>query len=439
MSWYNKVMFDFKQYVRRRLEKYVVKYFKRHHPILVVVVGAVGKTTTKNAIATVLAQRFKVRMEPTNLNSEMSVPTTLLGVKYPNPAELKTVTAWMRVFKAMRNVIKAKSTVDVIVQELATDKPGDIAAFGNYLHADIAVVTAVAEEHMENFPGGLNDVAREELSVGKFSKSVLVNQDAVSHDYWQLTQNPNILTYGVNEGQYHFRKISGNPLSGYDVDISGVAANVKYVGEYNMGAAVAAAAVAMQLNMTHDEIQAGLSNLVPVSGRMNPLHGRKDTILLDDTYNSSPIAAIAALNTLYQIEAPQRIAVLGSMNELGNMSPMAHSQVGMACDPKKLDMVITVGDEAARYLAPAAQKRGCQVFKFPGAIMAGTFVSQHMEPHAAILIKGSQNGIFTEETTKMLLDDPADSTKLVRQDDGWMYKKRLWFEHIRNVAYNGNE
>lgn len=422
----------FKQFVRQRLENYVVKYFKRHHPILVVVVGAVGKTTTKNAIATVLQKRFKVRMEPTNLNSEMSVPTTLLGVKYPSASELKTITAWLRVFSDMRRVIKSKSDVDVIVQELATDKPGDIAAFGNYLQADIAVVTAVAEEHMENFSGGLGDVAREELSVGKFAKTVLINKDAVAHNYWKLVQSDKVLSYGVDSGQYHFKKIQGSPLDGYKVCADDINATVKYVGEYNMGAAIAAVAVAKQLNMSPDEIKAGLANLVPVSGRMNPLRGRKNTTLIDDTYNSSPVAAIAALKTLYQISAPQHIAVLGSMNELGNVSQSAHRQVGKACDPKKLDAVVTIGDEAARYLAPEAEKKGCRVFKFMSPIEAGKFVNQFMKSGAVILIKGSQNGIFAEEATKILLNDSADLAKLVRQSEDWMTKKQNCFARIKD-------
>ena len=136
----------FKKVLKRILESKVKRYFKKHKPVLVVVVGSVGKTSTKQAVATVLAERFKVRAHDGNYNSEFSVPVALLGVKYPdNP---RSFSEWRTVFRAMDIRIREPREVDVIVQELGTDRPGDIAQFRSYLHPDITVVTAVSEEHM---------------------------------------------------------------------------------------------------------------------------------------------------------------------------------------------------------------------------------------------------------------------------------------------------
>ena len=448
----------FKKYIRWRLERYVKKYFKVHHPTLIAVVGSVGKTTTKTAIATVLSNRFRVQMEPGNLNSEMSVPLAILGIKYPPLALLRKYSTWHRIFKAMKVRIKSEQGVDVIIQELATDKPGDIDAFGKYLSPDIAVVTAVAPEHMENFPNGLSDVAREELAIAKYSKLTIVNHDDVDVAYAAYAETSNITTYGIEGGEYRIDIMDGNPLTGYNVrlfapefggasaenpnmesDASAIPATIHYLGEHNVRSAVAAAAVAAKLGMTPQDITSGLAQLHPVAGRMNPLPGMEDSVIIDDTYNSSPEAAVAALNTLYQIDAPQRIAILGSMNELGQYSAQAHQQVGAACDPMMLYFVITIGDEAARYLAPAAMKRGCQVASFPGPIMAATFAKQQLKPHAAILVKGSQNGVYAEEATKNLLRNIDDRDKLVRQSDEWMEKKNKWFEEIRHIQQNDEE
>src|SRR5690606_10879582 len=109
--------------------------------------------------------------------------------------------------------------------------------------------------------------------------------------------------------------------------------------------------------------------------------------------NSSPLAAEAALRTLYQMQAPQKIAILGSMNELGEMSPQAHEQVGKMCNGSELAWVITIGEDAERYLAPAAKLQGCQVKSFQSPIDAGAFAHKVLEQGALVLAKGSQNKV----------------------------------------------
>src|SRR5260221_9448082 len=102
------------------------------------------------------------------------------------------------------------------------------------------------------------------------------------------------------------------------------------------------------------------------------------------------------------------------MNELGAESASAHQAAGSYCDPQKLDLVVTVGEEAQKYLAPAAQQVGCQVESFATPYQAGEFVASKLKPKTVVLAKGSQNGVFTEEAVKILLNDPADSARLVR-------------------------
>jgi UDP-N-acetylmuramoyl-tripeptide--D-alanyl-D-alanine ligase len=170
---------------------------------------------------------------------------------------------------------------------------------------------------------------------------------------------------------------------------------------------------------------------------MNLLRGVRDSVIIDDTYNSSPSAAIAALLTLYEIgdSATQRIAILGSMNELGAKSAEYHTQVGAQCDPLFLDWVVTIGEEAARYLAPAAKQNGCQVASFPGPIYAGTFAKKvlydSLQTGAIILVKGSQNGVFAEEAVKLLLANADDANQLVRQSAEWMNKSDEYIQSLR--------
>lgn len=422
----------FKKYVRGKLEKLVKQYFAVHKPRLVVVVGAVGKTTTKVAIATVLSEGMRVRMENNNHNTDLSVPPALLGVEYP-VGKVHSPFAWRRVFRAMKQRIKMPTDVDVIVQELGTDKPGEIPHFGTYLRPDIAIVTAVAPEHMEFF-GTMDAVAREELSVGGYSGITFINRDDVAEEYAQYLPTDRLDTYGADAAsEYYFEYENDDPLDVFSgnfisPELGKVPATINLIGTHNLKAGVVAGAIAAKLGMSAEQISAGLGKIKAVPGRMNILRGVRDTVIVDDTYNSSPSAAIAALRTLYQADAPQRIAILGSMNELGDSSPAAHAQVGEMCDPTLLEYVVTIGAMANKYLAPAANQKGNRVKTFNNPMEAGAFVNKIMQPGAVILAKGSQNGVFAEEAIKVLLHSTADEDQLVRQSPEWMNIKRKMFD-----------
>jgi UDP-N-acetylmuramoyl-tripeptide--D-alanyl-D-alanine ligase len=422
----------FKKYVQHRLEQLTRQYFAKHQVKLIVVVGAAGKTTTKNAIATVLNQRFRVRMQDNNHNTQLSVPPALLGVEYPE-YRVHSPLAWRRVFRAMKQRIAAPTDVDVIVQELGTDHPGEIARFGKYLKPDIAVITSVVPEHMEFF-GTLDNVAREELSVSDYSTTSLINRDDIDEKFAEYLKTDRINTYGLKPpAEYHFNIIGQQEVlkgfSGQFVspELGDVPAEVSLIGEHNLKAGIAAGAVGAKMGLSAVEISAGLGDIRPVHGRMNVLKGRNNTILIDDTYNSSPAAAIAALKTLYLVQAPQRFAILGSMNELGETSPAAHQQVGEFCDPTLIENVVTIGQQAKEYLASAALARGIRVVSFDSPMEAGIFVNQRAQEGAVVLAKGSQNGVFAEEALKILLHSTSDEAQLVRQSPQWLENKRRQF------------
>jgi UDP-N-acetylmuramyl pentapeptide synthase len=113
------------------------------------------------------------------------------------------------------------------------------------------------------------------------------------------------------------------------------------------------------------------------------------------------------------------------MNELGEVSPSAHAQVGTYCDPKKLDLVVTLGQDAKDHLAPAAKEGGCEVHSYLDAKEAGNFVKSKLKNHAIVLAKGSQNGVFAEESLKPLLENKDDEARLVRQSPYWLSVKQL--------------
>ncbi len=424
-----------KTFIQTRLEKAVRRYFKKNPQVkLVVVVGSVGKTSTKIAIGTVLNEKVRVRLHEGNHNSELSAPLAILVVEFPG--NLKSLREWWRVFGAVRARLRQPADVDVIVQELGTDGVGQIPHFGTYLQPDIAVVTSVSAEHMEFFKT-LDAVAAEELSVVNYSKEALINRDDVPGKYAEDITNARIATYGTTDtAEYRFTTNDYTFEDGFEGEFyaAGFAASASttlhVIGEHSIRAAVAAGAVATRLGFSPAEAAKGMEKVRPVKGRMNILRGLKDSIIIDDTYNSSPLAAEAALRALYQMNVPQKIAVLGSMNELGDTSAAEHEAIGKVCDPMQLAHVITVGDEAEKYLAPAARSNGCHVVSFKGALEAGAAAHAYLEEGAALLFKGSQGGIYLEEAVKVVLHSTEEDERLVRQSEAWMQKKRDFFASI---------
>lgn len=420
----------FKNYIQKKLEKYVVKYFEKHPEVkLIVVAGSVGKTSTKRAIATLLSQRYRVALHEGNHNTHLSAPLAILGIEYPE--NVKSIGAWLSVFRAARERIKQPSGTDVIIAEIGADHPGDIEHFGTYLRPYIGVVTAVTPEHMEFF-NTIEAVAKEELAAANFSQVAIINRDDIDGRFAELLTNQSLDTYGTTgAAEYRFEMQDFTVENGYSGSVitpefEPFAATIKVVGEHSLRPAMGAVAVAAKMGLMPEEIARGLALLRPVPGRMNVLRGIDGTVIIDDSYNSSPLAASSALQALYGMQVPQRVAILGSMNELGVTTAAEHETLGMMCDPSLLSWVITIGDDAEKFLAPAARARGCQVKSFKSAIDAGGFARGVLEPGAAVLVKGSQGGIYAEEAVKILCVMSEDD-ELVRQSAEWLRIKDEFF------------
>jgi UDP-N-acetylmuramyl pentapeptide synthase len=201
-------------------------------------------------------------------------------------------------------------------------------------------------------------------------------------------------------------------------------------GKHSAKIAAAAFGVGDLMGLTTKQLQAGISAIKPVSGRMNPLAGLNGAVIIDDTYNASPDSALAALAALAKAPATRRIAIMGAMNELGAASPRYHQEVGTAAGRAGLDLLITVGDLARTHLGPAALAAGLDPRAYKAAespYAAGEFLKLMLREGDVVLAKGSQNGVFAEEAVKLLLANPADAARLVRQSPVWLRRKAAQF------------
>lgn len=413
-----------KAFLCRRLEQQVQQLRAKNNFQVIAVAGSVGKTSTKLAIAKTLAVNKKVRYQEGNYNDRLTVPLVFFGHEQPG---IYNLVAWRKLLKLNKRQLQKKYPYDVVIVELGTDAPGQLKEF-SYLQPDLLVLTAIADEHMSQFKR-LEAVAQEELTPISFSNQLLLNVDDIPAEY--LPQ-ASYVSYGLLGGDYTVTDRQAVALQGQKITFrlpggQEFAQEVAVLGDQGAKIALAAVAVQAMQGLSPAKIKQGLKAIAHVPGRMQILAGKRGSLIIDDTYNASPVAVEAALDVLYKAEATQRIAILGSMNELGADSPTMHSEIGGYCNPKKLDLVVTIGQEAADHLAPVAENQGCEVKTFMNPYEAGEYVASQLKTGAVVLAKGSQNGVFAEEAVKQLLANRSQERKLVRQSTSWMLKKAVQF------------
>ncbi|HUC86837.1 MAG TPA: Mur ligase family protein [Candidatus Saccharimonadales bacterium] len=415
--------------VARQLERRVQRLIETRRLKVVAITGSVGKTSTKLAVATVLGQKYRVQVQRGNFNSEIGLPLAIFELDVP--AALSNPLAWLRIMSQIDKKLAGDYPYDVLVLELGVDEPGDMARYLRYLTPDIGIVTAIAAAHLEQL-GSLTAIAREKMALARASRAVLLNAE----DKRVMTEAGSlgkpIQTYGVAAGEVHWehvRRAKDLTLAGSLILNDGeITVQTTAIGKHNLAPLAAAAAVGEELGLTSTEIAAGVEAITPFAGRMQVLAGADGSTIIDDTYNAAPTAVLAALQTLTELPG-RHIAILGSMNELGAQSEHEHREVGAAA-AKKVDLLVTVGTEAGSYIAAGAAAAGLpaeQIHAFRSPYKAGEYVRSKLGAGDIVLAKGSQNGVFAEEAVALLLANPADKAKLVRQNPAWQQRKRAQF------------
>jgi UDP-N-acetylmuramoyl-tripeptide--D-alanyl-D-alanine ligase len=197
------------------------------------------------------------------------------------------------------------------------------------------------------------------------------------------------------------------------------------VGQHQISAILAAVAVAVNRNANLLTIGERLSRWQPTAGRMRLIHGRQQTLLIDDTYNSAPQSAKAAIKALAEVAALRQsstYAVLGDMLELGDYSQAGHEEVGHSVYHHGITYLLTCGSRAAdtAKAATAAGMDPSHVLPFKSTTEAIAWLEKHLQQGSTVLIKGSQ-GARMEKVTKALMADQSQAGELlVRQSAEWL-------------------
>jgi UDP-N-acetylmuramoyl-tripeptide--D-alanyl-D-alanine ligase len=305
--------------VKDTLEAYqrIARWWRDRFEIPVIgVTGSVGKTSTKELIATVLGTQGKVLKTEANFNNEIGVPKTLLQITEEH---------------------------SYAVIEMAMRGLGEIALLTDIARPTIGVITNVGTAHIGRL-GSREAIAQAKCELlaqmPETSMAILNYDNSLLMETAQKVWQGKTITYGLTGGD-----VQGT-MNGDKITVAGQDFPLPLPGEHNASNYLVAIAIAQNLKIDLAPLIAGLEVRLP-QGRSRRYDLPDDVVVLDETYNAGLESMLAAVQMLKETPGTRHIAVLGTMKELGEHSPQLHRQVGAKAQELNLDLLMVLADEAA--------------------------------------------------------------------------------------------
>ncbi|MEK7581104.1 MAG: Mur ligase family protein [Patescibacteria group bacterium] len=335
------------------------------------IAGSVGKTLTQNAVHSVLSQKFPTVVGEENLDPTFRIPQTILKTK-----------PWHK----------------YMILEYGIEHPGEMDYYTQLVTPKYALLTIISPEHtryFENIQGVLNEESKIIINLPKSAYALLNADDPYAHQISKLSK-ATVVWFGQ-------RAKRGVKISHYKQNLHGASFRMHYggevavvkwkvIGHHQLTSAYAAATLGILSGLTLKQIAKGLSGVKSPEHRLN-LKITEHVNILDDTYNSSPKAALESIKTLVEVgKGKKKVAVLGEMRDLGGLSESAHTELGEQIAKTRINYLLTVG-KIAGLISISAKKAG-----FKGKILnvkntKETLVNlkSYISPKAVFLIKGSRH------------------------------------------------
>jgi UDP-N-acetylmuramoyl-tripeptide--D-alanyl-D-alanine ligase len=390
----------------------------RYRPGVIGITGTVGKTSTKLAVMAVLQKGRRVRASTGNLNNDLGLPLTILGnwsesdlklvsrSQPPGTARGRKAWFWLTVIvgSLWRIAVKTKEYPDILVLEYGADRPGDIKYLLKIARPNVSIITAIGDipVHVE-FYSGPDEVAREKGRLVEYLPAAgfaILNYDDESVMKLQDRSRARVVTYGFEKGSEIKitrleNRIEGDRPIGisFKLEYKGTFVPVRLnnvFGKAHAYAAAAAASVGIVFGMNLVTISEALLDYSPADSRMHLVPGVKQTFIIDDSYNASPLSMHAALDALRELPAKRKVAVLGDMLEIGKYTIEAHEAMGKLV-AQSANMLITVGPRA-KFIAETARNTGMKknaVISFDTADEARKPIQDLIKQGDLILVKAS--------------------------------------------------
>ena len=359
----------------------IASYKRMQYDIPVVAVtGSVGKTSTKDLIASVVSEGYKTLKTKGNYNNEIGLPLTVLSLK----------------------------DEEAMVVEMGMNHFGEIRKLTNIAKPTAAVITNIGTAHIGNL-GSRENILKAKLEIfeGLQGNTVIINNDNDLLYKWALENKDkyNIITYGItNESDYMAKNIkSYEDKSEFTVssktDINNKKILVPVGGEHFILNSLCGVAVGEYLKVPTEKIIRGIAKLELTRKRMEILKSKSGATVINDTYNANYDSMKAAIAYLKAIENKRKIAILGDMLELGDYSKELHEKVGVEVD-SKIDILITIGKEA-KYIAEKSKAK--QILECDSIEEAIEKIKEIETKDDAILLKAS-NGMKLFEIASALCE-----------------------------------
>ena len=375
--------------------KDLAEYYRSQLDIKVVgITGSVGKTSTKEIVASVLSQKYRVLKTEGNYNNEVGLPLTVLRIR---------------------------EDCEVAVLEMGISDFGEMHRLSKIAKPDVCLITNIGQCHLENL-GTRDGILKAKTEIFDFMQEggqICLNGDddklvtirevrgSIPVFFGCGSNNAVYADNYENRGligsraQIHMKGIAGHDACSFEAEIP-------LPGEHMLYNALAATAAGMLFGLTAEEIQEGIRTVKAVDGRSHVIRTDRLT-LIDDCYNANPVSMKAALDLLHMTELSEvfedtarKVAVLGDMFELGTDEAALHREVGVYAAKKQIDVLVCVGN-LCKYMYEGAQAvrsvTNCYYFEDKEALEAQ--MDTVIQDGDLVLVKAS-HGMHFEELIKML-------------------------------------
>ena len=349
------------------------------------ITGSVGKTSTKDIIASVMSKKFNVLKTLGNYNNQIGLPLTILRLKDENAM---VVEMGMNQIGEISNLTKIAKPTVVVITNVGTAHIGNLGSRENILKAKLEILEGLEENGIlviNNDNDMLNKWNRENKN--KSFKVITFGMENKS----------NIMPYDV--------QLSENG-STYKIDIEGKTYNVNISvgGNHFVLNSLCAIAIGRIFNIKMEDILDGIANFELTKRRMQVEKNKQGITIINDCYNANYDSMKAGIEYLAKINAKNKIAVLGDMLELGNFAKELHERVGKEVAKNNIDVLITVGD-LSKYIASEAKRMGLSdknIFCYKTNKEAIKKIKEISKEGDAILLKASNGLNFQEIFCKIM-------------------------------------
>ena len=353
--------------------KKIAAFYRQSLPIKVVgITGSVGKTSTKEMIASVVSQKYNVHKTAGNFNNEIGLPLTVFGIRAEH---------------------------EVAILEMGISDFNEMHRLATVANPDICVITNIGLCHLENLGtrDGILQAKTECFEHMKEGGLAILNGDDDKRSTKKNGNGRDTVFYGIGTGNgIYATDVANLGFEGMSAVIhtpqGEFEAYITIPGEHNVYNALAATAVGLELGLTLEEIQKGIAEAKTIAGRTNVIRANGYNVI-DDCYNANPVSMEAALDVLSHAKG-RTIAVLGDMGELGENEKALHFGVGKCVAEKKIHTLFCAGSLAAEYKAGVEAstddvKDVCQVFYFENRDDMIASILSYVKEGDNILIKAS--------------------------------------------------